>query len=82
MAKYRKKPLTVEAEQFFVDGPLPFRDRGPIVGFNGEYFYVTTAQGQQVYLCDGDWVVLESTGDFRAYPIRNDIFEATYEAIE
>lgn len=85
MPKYIHKPTIVEAEQFLVDGTLPFRDRGPVVRFNGEYFYVTIAQGQSVYLCDGDWVVLEPTGDFReyrAYPVRNDIFHATFQPIE
>ncbi len=84
MPTFKSKPKLVEAEQFFHDKPLPFRNRGPYVAMNPKGdFYVTTAHGQHAYLRDSDWIVLEPTGPhtiaFSAYPVRADIFENSYE---
>lgn len=80
---FSNKPLVIEAEQFWPDKPLPFRDRGPYVAFNDGRFYVITAHAQSVTLAPGDWVVLEPVGphvpSFAAYPVKPDIFEARYE---
>jgi len=82
MTKYRKKPVIVEAEQFWPDKPLPFRDRGPVVvQFDGD-FYVTTIHGEYANLAPGDWVILEPRGKYRAYPCKPDIFEAAYEPVD
>lgn len=80
MPRFRKKPVEVEAEKFGHDKPLPFRDRGPIVCFDGE-FWVETIHGQRAVLADGDWVILEPRGTFHAYPCKPDIFEASYEPL-
>ena len=92
--KFHSKPRIIEAEQFFHDKPLPFRDKGPFVQFGCDCgdrghcsrcgkFYVTTAHRQTVVLEDGDWIVPEPSGPhvlaFAAYPIKPDIFAATYE---
>lgn len=82
MPKYRKKPVIVEAEQFSGDKPLPFRDAGPFVCFDGEDYYVTTIHGDRINLTEGDWVILESRGEHCAYPCKPDIFWATYEPVE
>lgn len=79
--RYRKKPIEVDAEQFDPDRPLPFRDRGPVVKFDGVSFYVETVHGELAYLQPGDWVILEPRGEHCAYPCKPDIFEATYEAV-
>ena len=94
---FRSKPRVIEAEQFFRDRPLPFRDKGPYVAFgctcgaNGACsrcgkFWVTTAHGQTVTLTDGDWVIPEPGGPhviaYSAYPVKPDIFEQTYEPAE
>jgi hypothetical protein len=55
--KFRKKPIIVEAEQFWPDKPLPFNDRGPVVCFDGKW-YVETIHGQRADLEPGDWVIL------------------------
>jgi len=81
MAKFRKKPVIVEAEQFWPDKRLPFHDYGPVVAFDGD-FYVTTIHGEYANLAPGDWVILEPRGKYRAYPCKPDIFEATYEEVE
>jgi len=77
MAKYRKKPVVVDAEQFFTDGPsLP----GVRWESQNGYLipYVVTIHGQRAYLADGDWVLQEpKEGHF--YPCKPDIFAATYD---
>lgn len=80
--KYRKKPVIVEAEQFYPDRPLPFRDRGPIVITEGATCYVITIHDEQANLEPGDWVILEPRGALRAYPCKPDIFALSYEVAE
>ena len=78
MAKYRKRPVVIEAEQFLNDRPLPFRDRGPIVYFDGDEgrYYIQTLEGAMT-VSEGDWVICGVKGEF--YPCKPDIFAATYE---
>lgn len=77
---YRKKPIVIEAEQFFMNQPLPFRDRSA-VAFDGENFYLETMhKNQKVILEDGDWVIPEPNG-VNFYPCKPDVFEQTYELI-
>jgi hypothetical protein len=87
MAKYRKKPIVVEAEQFggFYHTPYP---KGVEMEDNSEdstkeryRFYVVTIHGQRAYLERGDWVITEPDG-IHHYPCKPDIFEATYEKVE
>lgn len=97
MATFKSKPRTIVAEQFFRNRPLPFLTRGPYVQFgcscgkNGachlcNKFWVVTAHGQKTALADGDWVVPEPTGPhtiaYAAYPVKPDIFAASYEPVE
>lgn len=81
MPLFRKRPVQIEAEQFLVDQPLPFSDRGPYVCFDVE-FYVVTVHGHRTPIAIGDWIILEPNGkpgQFQAYPCKPDIFEASYE---
>lgn len=81
MAKFRKRPIIIEAEQFLPhDRILPFVRRGA-VGLEGGRYYVVTAHNQKAYLDDGDWVIAESDGE-HFYPCKPDIFSATYDLIE
>ncbi|HMN11197.1 MAG TPA: hypothetical protein PKD55_02585 [Bellilinea sp.] len=81
MAKFRKKPIIVEAEQFLPnDQPLPFKDRNAVEWAGGRW-YVVTAHGKAATIVDGDWIVREP--DNRGfYPVKADIFEKTYEPTE
>jgi len=96
MAKYRKKPIVVEAYQFwrdeyFFNKPenLPrglFVDEFSVGGAKGTIrnragFYVNTIHNQKTYLSDGDWIVAEPDGE-HFYPCKPDIFEQTYEKVE
>ena len=79
--KYRKKPVVVDAEQFFVGKPLPFNERGPVVCFDGEW-YVETIHGQRANIVDGDWIILEQGGKlYQAYPCKPEVFDRTYEVV-
>ena len=81
MAKFRKRPIVIEAEQFFSNKiPLPFRDRGACM-FDGERWYVVTAHGQETTIVDGDWIIPEPDGR-GFYPCKADIFAKTYDLVD
>lgn len=79
--KFRKKPIIIDAEQFFEDkAPLPFWDRCACM-LDNDGWYVITVHGQRTVIVDGDWIIPEP--DNRGfYPCKPDIFEKTYEKIE
>lgn len=83
--KFKARDIQINAEQFFHDKPLPFRDKGPYVCFDDGKFYVITAHAQKAYLADGDWVVPEPVGpsvpSFAAYPVKPEIFAARWELV-
>jgi len=84
MAKYRKKPVVIEAMQYRSDLPLPFQDSaapvcyGIINGDDMPTFYVETVEGP-LRVSEGDWIIKGIKGEF--YPCKPDIFEATYEPV-
>lgn len=81
MANYRKKPVVVDAEQFFEHvSPLPFNPKC-VCCLDGDRWYVVTIHGQDATIVDGDWIILEPDGE-HAYPCKPDIFEATYEIVQ
>jgi len=85
VAKYQKRPVVVEAMQFFYDGPSVPGVFYPRKSSDGKTWignaYVMTIHQQRVYLQNGDWVITEPDG-LHHYPCKPDIFAATYEAIE
>jgi hypothetical protein len=79
MAKFRKKPVVIEAEQF--KGELL---RGMSLG-KAEPFGLKDQPGVQtlegfMVARPGDWIIQGVKGEF--YPCKPDIFEATYEPAE
>lgn len=86
MAKYRKKPVVIEAMQLSKDKPesvmafLGGEERRNIdYSFNnvtGEVRIVTLEGTMTARL--GDWIIKGVKGEF--YPCKPDVFEATYEA--
>lgn len=78
MAKFRKRPVVVEAEQFHQSGNP--EDWSPGIKWEAVAgcYYVVTAHGQHAYLADGDWIIAEPDGR-GYYPCKPDIFAATYE---
>lgn len=74
MAKYRKRPLIVDAEQFQHPATSP---RGVRTEEDGRA-YVVTIHEQKVYLAPGDWVI-EEPDRVHYYPCKPEVFTATYE---
>ena len=81
MPKFRKKPIVVEAEQFFPDKfPWPIgveseEDENSDI----EIFVIYTLEGQHE-VTSGDWIITGIKGEL--YPCKPDIFEQTYEKVE
>ena len=79
MPLYRRKPTTVDAEQF-VDFDMPPRG----VEFHGtlalNQHTVTTMQGRTVAVEPGEWIVAESDGA-HYYPIADAEFRRIYEPV-
>lgn len=87
MPKYRKKPIIIEAFQWFPGTSVPgvYGDGGPMcpccrVGGNHNLPHVMTAHKQIVHLEPGDWIIPEPNGS-GFYPCKDDIFRATYELV-
>lgn len=82
MGKYRKKPVVIEATQYFEwmrkEDKLP--EGVYIIAFpNGDYPGCNTLEGP-LRVSDGDWIIKGVNGEF--YPCMPDIFEKTYERVE
>lgn len=86
MAKYRKKPVVIEAVQYVEYGKLVRGMCNSVscltpVDVNSEPHVHTIHKGQAVKLEVGDWIIPEPDGE-HYYPCKPDIFEATYELVE
>lgn len=84
MARYRRKPLEIEAEQFFEDGPRVSGVIYPVTLKNGSTLgnaFVITTHKQRVDLENGDWVIQEPDGE-HYYPCKPDIFADRYEPVD
>jgi hypothetical protein len=77
MAKYRKKPVVIEAEQWFPGQAV--RGVCACTARSGPHLH-TIHEGQSVELAPGDYVIPESDGE-HFYPCKPDIFEKTYEPV-
>ena len=78
--KFRKKPVVIEASQWFKHGdhpavyvPTNLPDR--VEGFG----WCPTLEGGHI-VTPGDWIITGVKGEH--YPCKPDIFEATYEPAE
>lgn len=80
MAQYRKKPVVIEAVQFFGDTNLQqcldFL-QGVVAG--GDNLTIHTLEGD-MKVSVGDFIIKGVNGEF--YPCKPDIFEKTYELVE
>ena len=80
MAKYRKKPIVIEAVQFTGDNHEEIKEFGA-QGFNaGIRNMVIKTLGGEMTALSGDWIIKGVNGEF--YPCKPDIFEKTYELVE
>ena len=97
MAKFRKKPVEIEAYQVtrellegvLFDGKIyPKGLRVSSCSYNEERRYisawfgsVTTIHNQDTKVIEGDWIITEPDGE-HFYPCKPDIFLKTYECAE
>ena len=72
--KYRKKPVVIEATQWFKDGDHPAVVSGKLSEM--PVFWINTLEGE-MYVTPGDWIITGVKGEH--YPCKPDIFELTYE---
>ena len=74
--KFRKKPVVIEATQWFKDGDHPAVRPHECAGGLGE---IDTLEGAMT-VTPGDWIITGIKSEM--YPCKPDIFEATYELVE
>ena len=80
MARYRKKPVVIEAMQY---GPYTAPSLELVAFLSGakvkaytEGLMIETLEGNML-ASPGDWIIKGVKGEF--YPCKSDIFEMTYE---
>ena len=73
MAQYRKKPIVIEATQWFKGGDHPAVWMADICGLP----VIETLEGPLI-VTPGDWIITGVNGEH--YPCKPDIFELNYEA--
>lgn len=78
MPKFRKKPVVVEATQWFpgVEIEGVFSEKPPRESHPNGHAHIQTLEGL-MDVSPGDWVITGVKGE--KYPCKPDIFEATYE---
>ena len=75
MTKYRKKPIVIDAEQFF-QNKEPYPEG--VKGAEGYACWIETLEGNHD-VTDGDWIITGVKGE--KYPVKDEIFEITYEKV-
>lgn len=78
---FKRKKTVISAEQFTAEGKVPEGVKTRYDHSKHREYYVTTAQGQDVVVNYSEWIVPEPQGREGYYPIKDDIFRATYESI-
>jgi len=80
--KFRKKPIVIEAEQFF-DDKKPYPEGVCVkICHNNDFGtnspHIHTLEGIMI-IGNSDWVITGIKGE--KYPCKSDIFDATYEKV-
>jgi hypothetical protein len=75
--KYRKKPVVIEATQWFEHGDHPAVVKLDVLPI--ENGWVKTLEGGHV-VTPGDYIITGVKGEH--YPCKPDIFKATYQMVE
>ena len=88
MAKFRKKPVVIEATQWFKVGDHPVVASGAAFGDrvceacsqpSNAHGWCPTLEGNHI-VCVGDWIITGVKGEH--YPCKSDIFNETYEEVK
>ena len=75
--KFRKKPVVIEATQWFKMGDHPEVVEATLSGM--PVFWIETLEGGHIVTV-GDWIITGVKGEH--YPCKPDIFDMTYEPVE
>jgi len=86
MAKYRKKPVVVEAVQFTEENKDQVYNQlsgdRHLGSCNGcPVLLVRTSSGNIAFAAPGDWIIYEEEPG-KYYPCTPEIFQATYEKVD
>lgn len=81
--KFRKKPIVIEAEQYFKGKPEDVEIEGLIHNWDNNPMTpgkvsIETLEGY-MDVSEGDWIITGIKGE--KYPCKPDIFDATYERV-
>jgi len=82
VAKYRKKPVVIEAVQWVrgnEEKVKAFMNMELVTEYQGELLVIETLEGT-MRANQGDYIIKGVKGEF--YPCKPDIFEQTYELVE
>ena len=72
--KFRKKPVVIEATQWFKDGDHP-----QVIKWGEKEYRIETLEGFMI-VSVGDWIIQGVAGEF--YPCKPEIFAQTFEPVE
>lgn len=78
MAKFRKKPVVIEAWRNVLEDAMPEWVKGAIFEVHDGALIIPTLEGD-MRADIGDWVIRGVKGE--VYPCKPDIFAATYEPL-
>jgi hypothetical protein len=78
--KFRKKPVVIEATQWFKMGDHPKVEQHPSHDPESKRWgWIETLEGGHI-VTSGDWIITGVQGEH--YPCKPDIFDMTYEVAE
>jgi hypothetical protein len=78
MSKFRKKPVVIEAAQFWVNAPEGWPDGVYKDSTSPTGYRIDTLEGSH-QVTEGDWIITGVKGE--RYACKPDIFEQTYEGV-
>ena len=76
MAKYRKKPIVIEAEQWDIDKDI---EGVTYINLNNQQMGVIQTLEGHMIVSPGDWIITGIKGE--KYPVKDEIFKITYEKV-
>lgn len=82
MPKFRKKPVVIEAVQWFKEGDHPnvvFMKGTGGQSYLSDVWAIATLEGYHI-VTPGDWIITGVKGE--QYPCKPYIFEKTYEPVD
>lgn len=84
MAKYRKKPVVINAEQWFPGSNIAvveeFETGDAITEVMGKIKTLEDTLDSYHYVSPGDWIITGVNGE--VYACKDDIFKKTYELVK